>query len=479
MVSRRSFLKHVGAAAVCGMVRPADSVRSAVKGKPNVLFIFTDDQRFDTIAALGNPSIVTPGLDRLAKRSFVFRNAYCLGGNTGAVCIPARNMTMSGCAWFGFNYDARKKRLVEKNTPHADPGKPTFPKSMRAAGYETYYSEKSGTANLPQIQVQFDHRQNVHMVNALATGRPARQVVDDAVAFLRSKRDTSRPFFMYLGLPCPHDPRWSTKQFRDLYDPAKIPLPPNYKPSYPWNIDQMVRDEFLEAWPRTTDAIRSQLHDYYALISSMDHDIGRLLDGLDELKLTDETIIIFSSDQGIAIGSHGLMGKQNIYEDTMKVPLLLAGPGIAKGESDALAYIHDIFPTVCDLVAAPQPEGLDGRSLAPVIRGKAAKVRDTVLLAYKSAQRSVRDERWKLLRFPQIDRTQLFDLREDPRETKDLSADPANQPRIDRMMALLAAEQKRYGDTAPLTVDTPLPSELVIPKNAKKKYRGGLAPGKP
>ena len=345
MISRRSFLKHVGAATVCGMVRPSESAQRPATSKPNVLFIFTDDQRFDTIAALGNPNIVTPGLDRLAKRSFVFRNAYCLGGNTGAVCIPARNMTMSGCAWFGFNYDRGKKRLVEKNMPHADPAKPTFPKSMRAAGYETYYSEKSGTANLPQIQTQFDHRQNVHMVNALATGRPARQVVDDAVTFLRSKRDKSRPFFMYLGLPCPHDPRWSTQQFRDLYDPAKIPLPSNYKPAYPWNIDQMVRDEFLEAWPRTKDAIRSQLHDYYALISSMDHDIGRLLDGLDELKLTDETIVIFSSDQGIAIGSHGLMGKQNIYEDTMKVPLLLAGPGIARGESDALAYIHDIFPT--------------------------------------------------------------------------------------------------------------------------------------
>jgi arylsulfatase A-like enzyme len=479
MISRRSFLRHVGAAAVAGMVRPTESAPSTAKGKPNVLFIFTDDQRFDTIAALGNPNIVTPGLDRLAKRSFVFRNAYCLGGNTGAVCIPARNMTMSGCAWFGFNYDRGRKRVVEKNTMHADPAKPTFPKSMRAAGYETYYSEKSGTANLPQIQVQFDHRQNVHMVNALATGRPARKVVDDAVAFLRSKRDTSRPFFMYLGLPCPHDPRWSTKQFRDLYDPAKLPLPPNYKPKYPWNIDQMVRDEFLEAWPRTKDAIRSQLHDYYALISSMDHDIGRLLDGLDELKLTDETIVIFSSDQGIAIGSHGLMGKQNIYEDTMKVPLLLAGPGIAKGESDALAYIHDIFPTTCDLVDAPVPKGLDGRSLAPVIRGKAAKVRDTALLAYKSAQRSVRDERWKLLRFPQIDRTQLFDLQNDPHETKDLSADPAQKKRIDRMMKLLAAEQKRYGDTAPLTVDTPKPAELVIPKGAKKKYRGGLAPGKP
>ena len=447
-------------------------------GKCNVLFIFTDDQRFDTIHALGNRHIVTPNLDRIAERSFVFRNAYCLGGNSGAVCIPARNMAMSGRAFFRFRYDRKSKRVVGKNTTHADPAKPTFPKSMKAAGYETYYSEKSGTANLPQIQTQFDHRQNINMVSVLRTGRPARGVVDDAVAFLKSKRDKTRPFFMYLGLPCPHDPRWATRRFRDLYDPSKIPLPVNYKPMHPWDIGSMtIRDECLEKWPRTQDAIRRHLHDYYALISSMDHDIGRLLDALDEMSLTDNTIVVFSSDQGIAIGSHGLMGKQNVYEDTMKVPLLFAGPGIRKGQSDALAYIHDIFPTVCDLLGAPGPEKIDGLSLAGVIRGRNAKVRDTAFLAYMGTQRSVRDERWKLIRFPRINRTLLFDLADDPHETRDLSADPSKKDLVARMMAMLAAEQKRYGDSVPLTSPDPAPARFVPPRGRPRTYRGGPAPG--
>ena len=445
--------------------------------KPNVLFIFTDDQRFDTIGALGNPHIETPNLDRLARRSFVFRNAYCLGGNTGAVCIPSRNMTMSGRTWFRFNYDRKTKALVDRNTSHADPGGPTFPKSMSRAGYETYYSEKSGTANLPQIQTQFNHIQNVNMVDALATGRPARQVVDDAIAFISRSRDKSKPFFMYLGLPCPHDPRWATKRFRDLYDPALIPLPPNYRPMHPWDIGSMtIRDERLEAWPRTPDAVRRHLHDYYALISSMDHDIGRLLDTLEELSLSGETIIVFSSDQGIAIGSHGLMGKQNIYEDTLKVPLLFAGPAIPKGESEALAYLHDVFPTVAELVGAAPPGDIDGRSLVPVIRGHAEKVRDTLLLAYTDSQRSVRDAQWKLIRFPKIDRTLLFDLKNDPRETKDLSADPSKARLIEKMMTVLADQQRLYGDTLPLAADDPIPAEFIPPENQQVQYRGGLAP---
>ena len=474
--SRRAFLKGIGAAsAAAGLGRMANAKTD--ESKPNVLFIFTDDQRFDTIAALGNPAIVTPGLDRIARRAFVFENAYCLGGNSGAVCIPARNMVMSGRAWFRFNYDRRKEAVVERNTPYADPARATFPKSMCAAGYETYYSEKSGTANLPQIQTQFDHIQNVHMVNALATGRPARVVVNDAITFLRSRRDRPRPFFMYLGLPCPHDPRWATKRFRDLYDPAKIPLPANYGSIHPWNIGSMtIRDERLAPWPRTKDTIRRHLHDYYSLISSMDHDISRLLDALDELSLTDQTIVVFSSDQGLALGSHGLMGKQNVYDDTMKIPLLFAGPGIQPGRSEALAYLHDIFPTVCEFVGAAKPKGIDGLSLAPVVSGRADRVREALMLAYMDTQRSVRDSRWKLIRFPKIDRTLLFDLSTDPREVTDLSGDPANKGTIDRLLTLLAAEQKRYGDPAPLTVDTPIPAEFAPPKKVRVKYRGGLAP---
>jgi arylsulfatase A-like enzyme len=465
MNSRRRFLKTSFAASL-GIVACA---RSAPAAKPNVLFIFTDDQRFDTIAALGNPHISTPNLDRLAKRSFVFRNAYNFGGNSGAVCIPARNMAMTGKVFFRFDAGQRDKGLG-----------PTFPKSMKAAGYETFYREKSGSANLPHIRKQFDHRKDVHMVNALRTGRAAKGIVDDAIAFVSAGRDKSKPFFMYLGFPCPHDPRWAGRKFRALYDPAELPLPPNYKPVHPWNIgDMTVRDECLEKWPRTEDAIRRHLHDYYSLISSMDFDIGRLLDTLDALSLTENTIVVFSSDQGLALGSHGLMGKQSVYEDVQKVPFLVSGPGAPKGESTALAYVHDIFPTVCDMAGVAVPKDIDGKSLAPVILGKLKKVRDRVMLAYKGSQRSIRDDRWKLIRFPQINRTQLFDLAADPREVHDLAADPVNADTVKRLMATLESEQKRYGDKTPLTAEKPKPADFKHPtKKLKTAYpAGGPAPG--
>ncbi len=463
--SRRNFLKASFAASLGAVLR----ARSAPAARPNVLFIFTDDQRFDTIGALGNPHIKTPNLDRLAGRSFVFRNAYNFGGNSGAVCIPARNMAMTGKVFFRFDAGPRDKGLG-----------PTFPKSMRAVGYETFYREKSGKANLPHIQKQFDHRKDIHMVNALRTGRPAKGIVDDAVAFLDEGRDDAKPFFMYLGFPCPHDPRWAAREFRALYDPAKLPLPPNYRPVHPWNIgDMTIRDECLEKWPRTEDAIRRHLHDYYALISSMDYDIGRLLDALDRLGLTENTVVVFSSDQGIAIGSHGLMGKQSVYEDVQKVPFLVSGPGIPKGESKALAYVHDIFPTVCDLVGAGAPEGIDGKSLAPVIQGGQESVRERAMLAYRNSQRSVRDGRWKLIRFPKINRTQLFDLEQDPRETRDLAGDPANAATVKRLMNNLAAQQTRYGDTAPLTAAKPIPAAFKHPAKKLKTAHpaGGPAPG--
>jgi len=144
MTTRRDFVKAACFTSAGFLAAPF--CFSAENEKRNVLLLFTDDQRFNTIAALGNPHIKTPNLDRLARRSFVFRNAYNFGGNTAAVCIPARNMLMTGKTFFRFDAGPRDKGLG-----------PTFPKSMKAAGYETFYREKSGKANLPHIQRQFDY----------------------------------------------------------------------------------------------------------------------------------------------------------------------------------------------------------------------------------------------------------------------------------------------------------------------------------
>jgi arylsulfatase A-like enzyme len=338
-----------------------------------------------------------------------------------------------------------------------------FPVVMKAAGYETYHHGKKGNTAL-LIQAKFDH--NKYLVNDQADrtcGEPGREIADGAVEFIK-KRDASRPFFMYLAFGNPHDPRVAAKKYMDLYDPAKLPLPANYLPVHPFDNGEMtLRDEALLPWPRTPEAIRRTHHEYYATISAMDFHIGRILEALTQAGQMENTVVIFSADQGIAIGSHGLLGKQNLYDAGMKSPLFFAGPGIPKGESAALVYLLDIFPTVCDLVGAPKPQGIDGLSFKPVIDGKEKTLRPELFFAYRGVQRAIRDERWKLLRYPEVNVTQLFDLQDDPGEIRDVSRDPENAERIARMLARLGELQPKWGDDLPLTVASPKPAAWTPP----------------
>jgi len=410
--------------------------------KPNVVFLFADDQRADTIAALGNPHIKTPNLDTLVKSGFVFRNAYCLGANIGAVCTPSRNMLLSGRAYFRWQ------------GPQAQPDMPNFPTSMKAAGYETYHHGKRGNTS-PAIQALFDHNKYVVDLADRTNGQPSQTIVNEAIDFLKS-RDKNKPVFMYLAFSNPHDPRVADDEYMRLYERDKIPLPKNYLPLHPFNNgEQFVRDELLAPFPRTEDDVRKHLHDYYAVISAMDHHIGRLLAALKELNMYDNTIFIYSADHGLAIGSHGLFGKQNLYEAGMKPPLVFAGPGIPQGETPALTYLLDIFPTVCDLVGTSIPAGLDGKSLKSVIEGKSTGVRDTLFLSYRDVQRAVRDSRWKLIRYPQVNVTQLFDLQNDPYEISNLANRPEHRQRLASLTAEMTRWQTELGDTAPLTVENP------------------------
>jgi arylsulfatase A-like enzyme len=428
-----------------GLLASQRAVAADSAKRPNILFLFTDDQRADTVGALGNPAIKTPAVDSLVERGFAFTSAYCLGGNMPAVCTPSRNMLLSGKAYFRWQ------------GPLAPGEAPNFPLSFRDAGYQTYHHGKRGNTAL-NIQAQFEIHKYVDENVERTSGEPGRLVIDDAIAFLEDRRD-ERPFCMYLAFGNPHDPRIAAQKYLDLYEPRQIPLPKNYLPLHPFdNGDMTLRDERLAPWPRTELEIRRQLHEYYAVISGMDSHIGRLLETLRKLKLEENTLVVFSSDQGLAMGSHGLMGKQNLYEAGMKVPLVFAGPGVPHGRSDALVYLLDIYPTLCDLVGAKIPAGLDGASCAGVLAGKTQTARRELFFAYRDVQRALRDDRWKLIRYPQVDVTQLFDLRTDPDEIHDLAAGPAQSPRIKDMLARLAAEQKNFGDSLPLTIEHPKPA---------------------
>ncbi len=402
------------------------------------MFFFTDDQRWDTIAALGNPEIHTPNLDRLVAEGFHFNNTYCMGSMVGAVCLPSRTMLATGRSLWRIPDNARAK------TP--PPGVPLLPVLLDEAGYVTFHSGKAGNA------CTFSNALfHTNIETRRRSAESATEHAENAITFLRA-HDGKKPFFIYLAPPVPHDPRLAPPEFTKLYDPDNITLSRNFMPEHPFdNGELMIRDEKLAAHPRTAEEMRRHLADYYATISHMDHEVGRVLDTVREQGWADNTIVIYSSDQGLAVGGrHGLMGKQNLYEH-VKPPLIFAGPGIPHGQSDALVYLYDLFPTICGLAGAETPTVVEGRSLLPVVAGKQSRVRDWLFGAYKDCQRMVRDERWKLIEYKAngARNTQLFDLQNDPDEVHNLAADPNHAEPLKRLRALLIKGQREFGDPCP------------------------------
>ncbi len=447
---------------------------------PNVVFIFADDQRADTIAALGNPVIKTPNLDRLVKRGVAFTRAYMQGGNQGATCVPSRAMLLSGRSL---------AQIDEKLLKHQ-----TWPHAFGAAGYATFATGKWHNGP-PSISKSFQQAKALFvggMVNPLKAptsdmlpngkltpGKVSpkhlcEEATDETLAFLKSQ-DGKRPFFSYLAFDGPHDPHIVPEGFPIDYTPASIPLPPNFLPQHPFDNGEMViRDEQLLPWPRKQADIQTMLAEYYRYVSFLDVQVGRVLDAVDASPYAANTIIVYAADSGVARGSHGLIGKQNLYEHSMRVPLIVAGPGIAADKrSEAMCYLFDVLPTLGKLCGVATPPGSNGREFAAVLKDPAQPARPFLMFGYKSIQKALNDGRWKLIRYPHVDRTQLFDLQSDPYETKDLSALPEHAERIKAMLAKLAAEMKADGDIDPLTAAKLLPADWKAPTKVPKPGQKG------
>jgi arylsulfatase A-like enzyme len=445
---------------------------AAAADRPNVVFVCTDDQRADTVAALGNPDIRTPELDALVARGTAFTRAYCQGSMQPAVCVPSRAMFLSGRSLFRVNEQLK--------------GVPTWPEVFRKAGYHAVGVGKwhngpesyarsfdaggpvffGGMGDQNKVPVHAFNPEGKYPKADLKTGTEysTKLFADAAVDFLKAYRG-EKPFFLYVTFTAPHDPRTPHPDTKGLYDPARMKLPKNFLPKHPFdNGELLVRDEKLLGWPRPEADVRRELADYYAMITYISTQVGRLGATLKDRGFDKSTLVIFTSDSGLALGSHGLLGKQSLYEHSMRAPLIVAGPGVPAGKtSDAFAYLYDIFPTVCDLCGVKPPDGVEGKSLVPVMTGKAEKVRDAVFGAYRSVQRSVRTDGWKLIRYPHINRTQLFDLKADPDETADLAGDPKHAARVEELTKLLAEQQKAFGDSLPLTSAKPGPEQIELP----------------
>jgi choline-sulfatase len=271
---------------------------------------------------------------------------------------------------------------------------------------------------------------------------------DNAVEFLRKTKDTDKPFFMYVAFNAPHDPRQAPRKFVEMYPPDKIAIPENYLPEHPFDNGAIkIRDEALAPYPRTKKIVQVHRSEYYAIITHMDREIGRILKSLKKSGRADNTYVVFTADHGLSVGQHGLMGKQNPYEHSIRMPFMISGPGIAKNVTVAeKIYMQSVYPTTCELAGLNVPKTVDFKSVLPLIKGEKGSGEKIIFNAYIETQRLVRTDRYKLVHYPKIGRNQLFDLKEDPLETKDLINDPKLEPVKKKLLATLGKKRIELGD---------------------------------
>jgi len=282
-----------------------------------------------------------------------------------------------------------------------------------------------------------------------STGRHSTELLSGAAIDYLSNYHSDDPFLMYVAFLAPHDPRSMPERFMEMYDPDKINLPVNFMEEHPFNYGaRAIRDEQLAPYPRTEAAVKKHIAEYYAMITHLDYEIGRVIESLEKSGKADNTIIVLAGDNGLAVGQHGLMGKQSNYEHSVRVPLIFCGPGVPQGlQLDNYAYLLDIFPTLCELAGFEAPASVEGKSLLPMMHNPQIKLRETLYFAYSDLIRSVKDDRYKLLEYTgKVRETQLFDLENDPFEVNNLYGQNDYEATVSRLRLKLMKHRDAWDD---------------------------------
>ena len=448
--------------------------KNASKSK-NILIIYSDDHSYHALGAAGNKEISTPNLDKLAKSGLMFTQAHVMGGHQGAVCIPSRAMLLTG---------RYVNRLPGDGNIIPD-SIVSLPEVLRKQGYNTYHTGKwhsdkashsrmfstggdifFGGMHFPKFGGQ--EHPTVSLYDSTGVYSESRKRVsdiysttlyaDNAVRFLSSQTAKTNPFFCYVAFTSPHDPRTPPGKFSTMYNPKKITLPANFLIKHPFdNGDLNVRDEQLLPVPRDPEAIKKDIALYYGMVSEMDAQVGRILEALEKSGLKENTLIVFAGDNGLAVGQHGLLGKQNLYEHSIRVPMIVSGPGVpVNKKTDGFTYLSDITPTIMDYLQVQKPSSVEGRSLVPVILDPSKKVRSSIYNVYGHWSRSIKTEDgFKMIVYnvDGIENTQLFNLKNDPLEIQDLSKDPAYSAKIQQLRSILKQQMTATFDD--LDIDLP------------------------
>lgn len=523
---------HLSPALLCGVAAAVPAACAAQQGaggresgRPNIVYIMTDDHAYQTVGAYGHPIsrlAPTPNIDRLAREGMLFREAFV----ENSISAPSRATLLTGVYSHRHGQTTLSYGIMDTTLVH-------FPELLRAEGYRTAIFGKWHLSVEPK---GFDHYDllwdqgeyyNPVMRTPETGGRYVRQegyatdiITDHALAWLDGHRDDDAPFCLMIHHKAPHRNWMADLKYLDLYEDVEFPEPETLFDDYATRGDQMrqqqltidrhmgyafdfkveeLKDEptlqyihdswdiamstltpeqrrvwddsygrknrdFLADRPEGKELLRWKyqryIHDYCRTIRSVDDQIGRVLDYLEESGLMDNTLIVYTSDQGFLLGEHGLYDKRFMYEESFRTPLVMRLPGGARGDIVEMVQNIDYAPTFLELAGVPVPADMQGLSLLPLLKGgHPADWRRSLYYHFYEypaehmvkRHYGVRNDRWKLIHFyNDIDQWELYDLQEDPHELRNLYGLPEYAAPRREMTEELVRLQTQYGDTLAL-----------------------------
>jgi len=461
---RREFLKTVAAAAAAVALPRISRGAGDARRRPNVVFILTDDQRWDHVGCAGHPFLKTPNLDRLAEEGARFVNSFV----TTSLCSPSRASLLSGLY-------AHSHGVIDNFTDY--PAKLTsFPMRLREEGYETAYIGKWHMGeNIDEKRPGFDYWAghkgqgdyydttfNIDGRREVLKGYYTQRVTDLAVDWLR--RERTKPFCLILGHKAPHTPYTAEPKYAHLYDDVEIKYPASAfrlddKPQ--WIKDRLptwhgiygpiygYRKNFPDTRPEGVKEFAAFVRAYAATINSIDDSVGRVCQALKEAGQLDNTVVIFAADNGMFLGEHGMTDKRSMHEESIRVPLLVRFPPLIKGGTKVQQMVLniDLAPSVLDICQAKPLKDIHGKSWKRLLAGDPAGWRSSWFYQYNYEKqfpytpnvRGVRTEDWKYAHCPHGDggadrhKAELYNLKDDPGELKNLIDDPASARKLQEL----------------------------------------------
>ncbi len=479
----------MAAASACNWRRP---------GRPNILFVMTDDHAVGHSGCYGNKLVKTPNLDRLAGEGTRFDSSFV----TNSLCAPSRACVLTGAYSHvnGIRGNSEAKNSIEK----LDPNVPTYPQLLQAAGYRTGIAGKwhlshdpvgfDSWAVLPGQGEYFNPTFIENGTRKQHHGYATDVTTDFALEFLK-QQDASKPWCLVYQHKAPHRPFLPPPRFAKTFDKVEIPEPPTFDDDYStrkvaaeaedMRFDISLEPDYKKEMPAGLDAKAKKkwiyqrfVKDYYGAIMAIDENLGRVLKHLDDRKMTEDTLIIYTSDNGFFVGDHGWYDKRFMYEPSLRVPMIVRAPGARRGATHELMTLNiDIAPTILDYAGIPQPESMQGASFRRLLAGAApvewrksmyyTYYENSWVLAGKGKEamsdpsfqfftphrigphRGVRTATHKLIQYyAEQDYWELFNLEDDPHELRNLYGKAGTEPVTAALKSELERLQRQYKDTA-------------------------------